>query len=245
MPDESELQRLGLYDPGWPDADERLRVLRKVFELGATREEVVEASAIAGLGDLALDLSVRPPGETYDLDQFVEMCGPDGQLVREMWQALGLPATGPVRVTPDMADGLRLLTAAAGLFTPETTLALARVVGSSTARMADALVSAFRVDVETPELGQGTPYSEALEQMVAVTRELLPLFLGAVDAAFRRHMVLVSYHLWDTDEDRAAVVHERAVGSPTWSGQPKPFAVAPCGRWPPWSASSRSSSGTW
>src|SRR6188472_4351340 len=70
VPDEAELERLGLYDPAAPDADERMRVLRRVFELGATVEEVVEAAGLASLGDLALDLSIRPPGQTYDVEEF-------------------------------------------------------------------------------------------------------------------------------------------------------------------------------
>jgi class 3 adenylate cyclase len=43
-------------------------------------------------------------------------------------------------------------------------------------------------------------------------RELLPLFIEALNAIFRRHMVLASYQVWMPDEARAAVTHQRAVG---------------------------------
>jgi adenylate cyclase len=211
-PDVAELERLGLYDPAAPGAEDRLLLLEKVFAMGATVDEVLEAARIASLGDLALDLSIRPPGETQDLEQYAAGSGLDPDLVRRMWRALGLPASGPVRVTPDAAAALRLLDAMSSWLTPETTFALARVVGSSSARVAEALISAFRVQIEVPHGTAGTAYSKVVDEYTEAARELLPLFLEAANAVFRRHMVLVSYQLWSTDDERAAVTHERAVG---------------------------------
>ena len=211
VPDEAELQRLGLYDPNAPGADDLLKVVRLAFELGATPAEAVEAARVGTLGDLALDLAMRPPGLTQDLDTFAD-ASDDPDLVRQMWRALGLPEDGPVRVTPDMAEGLRLLVAASAMFSPGTALAIARVVGSSCARMAEALVSAVRVDVEVPMRVSGAPYSESARDTTAAARELLPPFLDAVNAVFRRHMVLFAYYMWSTDEERTAVTHTRTVG---------------------------------
>src|SRR4051794_669445 len=214
LPDEAELQRLGGFDPGAPNAADRLQVFRKGFELGATVDEVVDAATTANLGDLALDLAIRPPGSTFTIDEFAEAesANADPDLVRALWRALGLPASGPVRVTPDMAESLRVLVAASGWFSTETMLALARVVGSSTARIAEALISAFRVDVESPGHAAEKPYSEIVDEYTTAAREVLPLFVHAVNAAFRRHMVLVSYQLWTTDAERSAVTHLRTVG---------------------------------
>ena len=212
LPDEDELQRVGLYDPQAPGADDLLKVLHRVFELGGTVEEAVEAARIGALGDLALDLALRPPGETLDLETFAATSGFDPDLIHQVWRALGFADQGPVRVTPDMADGLRLLAAASNMFNPDTGLAIARVVGSSCARMAEALISAVRIDVEVPKRMSGAPYSESVRESTEAARELLPPFLDAVNAAFRRHMVLFSYNMWSTDEDRAAVVQGRTVG---------------------------------
>ena len=44
-----------------------------------------------------------------------------------------------------------------GWLKPETALALARVMGSSSSRLAEALISAFRVEIELPSLAPGTP----------------------------------------------------------------------------------------
>lgn len=212
-PDDAELERLGLYDPSAPDADDRRRLLRRLFELGASTEEI-EAAGVAGLGSLSLDLSIRPSGPTYGLDDFAESSGLDPDLVRRFWLALGLPAAGsiPLKVTPDAAEALRLLVAISGLVTEDSALALARVVGSSAARTAEALAGALRLGVEVPNLDAGNTYSQVVEQYSTAGRDLLPSFLEAVNAVFRRHLVLVSYQLWSTDEERAAVTLQRAVG---------------------------------
>ena len=70
-PDDAELERLGLYDPSSPGADEQLRLLNRAFELGATVDEAVRAMRLrgaGGLGPLMLDLVMRPHGETCDFE---------------------------------------------------------------------------------------------------------------------------------------------------------------------------------
>jgi len=212
-PEEAELERLGLYDSSAPQADDRLRLLRRLFELGASIEEV-QAAGVVGLGSLSLDLSIRPSGPTYELDEFADSSGMEPQLVRRFWLALGLPASGsiPLKVTPDAADALRLLVAISGLVSEESALAVARVVGSSAARTAEALAGALRLGVEVPNLEAGSPYSQVVEEYSTAGRDLLPSFLEAVNAVFRRHLVLVSYQLWSTDEERTAVTLQRTVG---------------------------------
>ena len=78
--------------------------------------------------------------------------------------------------------------------------------------MTEALSGAFRVGIEVPQRMTGTPYSQVVDDYTTVARELLPSFLEAVEAVFRRHLVVVSYQLWSTDEERAAVTLERTVG---------------------------------
>jgi class 3 adenylate cyclase len=214
IPDATELERLGLYDPSAPNAEDRLRLLGHIFELGASVEQAVRASRIGGLGSLSLDLSIRPPGETHGLDDFAQRSGLDSMLVRRLWRALGLPASGPVplEVTPDAAEALRLLVGLSSMVGEDAALGVARVIGSSAARIAEALSAAIRIGVEVPSLQSGRPYSQVVDDYSAVGRDLLPGFLDAVNAVFRRHLVLVSYQLWSTDEDKAAVTLERTVG---------------------------------
>jgi class 3 adenylate cyclase len=212
QPDEAELERLGLYDPKAADAEDRLRSLRLLLELGGSVDEIAEAYSTARETDLALDLAMRPPGETQDLDAFVASSDLEPSMLRQLWSAFGLPASGPVPVTPDAAAALRLLVGMASWLNPESALALARVMGSSSTRLAEALISAFRVEIELPSLASGTTRSGQVEAIITAGRDLLPLFVEATNAVFRRHMALASYQLWSPDEERAAVTHERTVG---------------------------------
>ena len=214
-PDDAELERLGLYDPSAAGADEQLRLLTRAFELGATVDEVVGAFRIAGvgsLGPLMLDLVMRPAGETCDLDTFAETSGLDPVLVRRLWLALGLPDSTTVPVPPDAEAALRFMVGMTAVLGDDAVLALARVVGSSFARVAEAVSSAFRIGVEVPGLATGIPYSEMADTAASAVREWVPLFLDALGAVFRRHLVLVSYQLWSPDEEGAAVTLDRTVG---------------------------------
>ena len=212
QPDEAELERLGLYDPKAEDAEDRLRLLVLLFDVGATVDEVVEADRTLRLTDLALDLAMRPAGKTEDLESFVATSDLDPDLLRQLWSAFGLPSSGPVRVTPDAASALRLLVGMAAWFKPENALAVARVMGSASTRLAETLISAFRVEIELPALASGASASGKLDAVIAAGRDLIPLFVEANNAVFRRHMALASYQLWSPDEERAAVTHERTVG---------------------------------
>jgi len=188
------------------------QLLQRLVDLGADMDELEEVLRAGRLSDFALDVAVRPPGETMDLGQFIESSGLDANLVRELWSAFGFPASGPVRVTPDVAEAIRFLIAMAGLFKDETSFAMARVMGSTSSRLAEALISAFRVDVELPNIASGTDEFRRINDTITAGRDLLPMFEAALSAIFRRHMVLVSYQMWAPDESQATVTHERTVG---------------------------------
>lgn len=194
--------------------DEDLRTLIEyVRSLGATDEEIDSAWRMGGLGPLALDLAMRPPGTAVSLDDFVA-AEPDPDLARRLWLALGLPSESelPFPVTSDAAEAIRVLALLAPLLGEEAVLGFARVVGSSTARVADSLASATRVGMEVPQLATGRPYSEVARENATAARELLPVLWEAIGAVFRRHLVLVSHQRWAPDADRVAVVVQRTVG---------------------------------
>jgi class 3 adenylate cyclase len=212
-PSPEELAARGLYDPHSPDSADRLRLVQGAFDLGATVEEVTRAIKVReNLGPLLLDLAMRPPGTTEDLSEFAGHEA-DPALVRRIWSALGLPDSEhpTIRVTPDAATALRFLTATSTLLGEEVTLGVARVIGSSMARLAETISSAFRVVVELPKLNRGQTYADVAEDYTSTVRDMLPPFLDAVDAVFRRHLVDVSYQMWSTDSDQVAVTFERVV----------------------------------
>jgi len=212
-PSDEELEALGLCHPSAPNAGEELRLLSGAFELGATVTEVTRAAeARYNLGPLMLDLSLRPPGETKDLREFLQS-EPEPELVRRIWSALGLADTEEptVRVTPDAADALRLLVAMAALLGEATALGVARVIGASMVRLAETVSDAFRVTQEIPNLSTGQTRADVAEGYVSTVPLLLPPFIEAIGAVFRRHLVDVSYQTWSTDSDISAVTKDRTV----------------------------------
>ena len=212
-PSSDQLEALGLYDSNAPDAADQLRLLRGAFDLGATLQEVTRAAAVRyNFGPLMLDLAMRPVGDTQDLGDFAAS-GSDPELIRRLWAALGLPdAESPVvRVTPDAADALRLMTDMAALFGEEAALGVVRVMGSTMARLAETISGVFRVGEELPQLKTGTSRAEVAQTYTRIVRDLLPSFLEALGAVFRRHLVDVSYQMWSTDTEQAAVTLERTV----------------------------------
>jgi adenylate cyclase len=136
-------------------------------------------------------------------------------LVRRVLLAFGLPeANDDARfiVTPDVAQAIDTLGIIAANVGEEAALGFARVIGSSTAQMAEALANAMRVGIEMPERERGVPYSEIITQMTGRARDLLPTVWAAVGAVFRRHLVVVSSQRWRPDSARTAVTMTRTVG---------------------------------
>jgi class 3 adenylate cyclase len=94
----------------------------------------------------------------------------------------------------------------------EDILGVARVLGASTARIAEALSDTLRISIELPERESGMPYSEITRDLTTLAVEGLPLLIESIAAVLRRHLVLVSYQLWSADEAGATITLERTVG---------------------------------
>lgn len=210
---EALLARLGV-GPGAPHAKDARALVARAVELGATDDEILAAGRVGHLGPLALDLALRPPGDTLSLDAFVESCGAHADLARRLWVALGLPASDefPLAVPPDAAEAVRILLFVADQLGEDTTLGLARVLGSAAGRIADELANVSRIGMEVPQLDTGVAYADVADQMRVAARDLLPVMWDAAGAVFRRHLVLVSHQPWRADEARRAVTTDRAVG---------------------------------
>jgi adenylate cyclase len=212
-PSPEELARLNLYYPSLPGGADQLRLLELALDLGATLEELTRAvRARYNIGPLMLDLAMRPPGETLDLAEFAAG-EPDEAMVRRIWSAFGLPdaASPTVRVTPDAAEAIRVAQVMIVLFGEDVAMGIARVMGSSAARLAETISGAFRVGDEVPKLNTGISHADVSVGYTDIVRDALPVFLNAVSAVFRRHLVNISYQTWDTDSDLAAVTHQRTV----------------------------------
>jgi adenylate cyclase len=189
-------------------------LVTKAVELGGTDDEIIAAARLTDLGPLIIDLAMRPPGSSLSLDEFVAQSDLDPAFVRRTWSAFGLPRVGPtpLGVTPDAGDAVHAIAFLAEGFGNDVAVSLARVVGSTTAALADAMASATRIGAEVPQRESGVPYEDVIGDVADAVRELLPAFWEAVGAVFRRHLVLTGYQRWSADVGRAAVTTQTTVG---------------------------------
>ena len=208
-PDADELERLCVYDPHAPDAAHHLELIHYVMSLGATLEDV---TAAANLGELALDLTLRPRGP-LTLGEAAASAGLDRRTTERLMNAIGIATDPDGHITDDEAAAVRLLAGANNSLLGEAaTLQLARVTGSTMARMAETLVGIFRLQVELPRRDAGMPYVDVVKEYADLTRTLLPEFVSTLDAVLRRQIVAVAEPMWSTDEDRSIVMLQRTVG---------------------------------
>jgi adenylate cyclase len=98
------------------------------------------------------------------------------------------------------------------LLGPETVLQLARVLGSSVAQLAEAIVDSFRVNVEMPRRNQGEPYSQVVEDYARTASIMVPALNEAIGDVLANHVLAVSRSSWALDDQRAAVTRNLNVG---------------------------------
>ncbi|HTX30839.1 MAG TPA: adenylate/guanylate cyclase domain-containing protein [Solirubrobacteraceae bacterium] len=183
-------------------------------ERGATADELADAVATGSLGALALELALRGAGELLPFEEAASTAGLDVEAARELWCALGFPDPKhrQLRVTPKQIQTLRLLAEMSGPLGAETGLQLARVMGSSMAQLAEAIVVAFRVKVEMPRRDHGEPYSEVVRDYSQTASIVLPALADALGEVLTEHLLSVSRSNWALDERRAAVTRELGIG---------------------------------
>ncbi len=209
MPAPDELERLGLYDPRASDASERLELIAFLLESGATVDDLRRAT---NPGVLAVGLILRHPGEST-LAEVVQATGADFDQARRLLSSPGHMADPDERLTEEEVTAIRVLTPGSNnLLGADATTHLARVAVSIMTRMAETIVSTFRVNFELPRRFAGVREVEVVRQYAEVAREILPEFTVALDALLRRQIIGFGSQMWSTDEDRAAVTLLRTVG---------------------------------
>jgi adenylate cyclase len=208
-PDAHELEWPGQREPDALDEAHRLELISFVRSLGATPEAV---AASTNLGELALDLTLRPRGAA-PLGEVAADAGLDWPTTLRLMTAVGLPTDPGYHVSAGEAAALRLLAGASNaLLGEEATLQLARVTGNTMARLAETIVGVFRLQVELPRRTSGTAYVDIVKDYAELTQTLLPNFVSTLDAVLRRQIVAVAERMWSTDPERSVVTVQRTVG---------------------------------
>jgi adenylate cyclase len=191
------------------DDDDRDELARRARAMGATDAEVERS---VNLGELVLDLTLRPrSGRTVgDVVDEIDM---DDEALLRLLRSTGLPALRDDPVTEAEAATIHMLASVSGDFLGEdVTRQLGRVAGLAMSRVAEAIVTAFRLRFELPRRAAGTPYVDVIEQYAAVASTILPAFVDSLDVLLRQNILSVAERMWSTDDDGATVTLPRAIG---------------------------------
>ncbi len=173
------------------------------------------AAATDSLGALALELALRGSDADCSFDDASREAGLTGESASALWRALGFADPQGLSLRLSAAEVAALVTlAGAGrdLMGSDATLGVARVLGASAARLAEALIDAMRVEFEMPRRSAGVDYSEVVSQYAELAQGQLGSLMAVFDAVFRRHMVVVASGNWSFDAEALASQRELVVG---------------------------------
>jgi adenylate cyclase len=205
-----ELGELGLFDPSAEDAAERLELLRYLLSLGATRDDLIAyRDELPGLASV---LAIRGGGG-LTLEEAAQRSRLPVEKVRGINRVAGFPDPGPDdRVFGERFVGLASgMTAAEALFGEEAVLQLLRVMGASTARIADALVSAFLVNVE-PAARSEDAIGLGVARANAEAAALLPFVADTIDVLLRQHLIAARRTILGDNADAGYETQRMCVG---------------------------------
>ena len=183
----AEFQALGVYDPGAPNAALRIELLEYLVGLGATADDLVAyRDELPGLASV---VAIRG-GQALTMSEAVKRSGVSEEKLLQIMRAAGFPEPGPGdRVLGEQLAGLVAgMAAAEEVFGEEAVLQLLRVMGSAMARLADAIVSAFLVNVESAVRDQD-PVGLGVARANAEAIALMPVVNGGLDILLRQHIL--------------------------------------------------------
>jgi class 3 adenylate cyclase len=193
--DPSEYEAAGLYDPNAPNAADRLALLNWLVDQGISIDLIVDAHERDHLTGLAGDLELRS-GERFTCREAAEKTGLSVEDVQRLALTIGRPVSDPDERAFTGADveAFQMFGAAAALFGEEPLLQFVRVLGASLGRVADAAVSLFLADVETPmdqsdagELALAKANLEAIEAAKWLPGLMEVVFLALMEGAIARN----------------------------------------------------------
>jgi adenylate cyclase len=194
--------------------EERAALRAYLAELGADEDRINKADADRALGPLAVELAVGA-GTGTPFFEAIAAAGTDVDAAIAMWRALGFPdprLSEPLLLAgEDESFGL-LMSVGSDLLGPDATLTIARVIGATTSQLADALVDAFRMQVEVPGLTAGTPYPEVVRGYTELLRAALPQLQEALGNCLRRHLAAAAAAAWTVDEESTTARRDLVVG---------------------------------
>ncbi len=175
-----------------PHGEALARVRRYLLEHGASPEEISRAESDGVLDLLVADRALVPAERRYTEGEVEERSGMPVEMARKFWRALGFPAPSPDEAMFTDLDVQALVTIngilSLGVADPESALQLARVIGSSMARIADAEVSPGVLGTAVPGAAEAGDSVEAADVFSQLADQMIPAMGGLLEFAWRRHL---------------------------------------------------------
>jgi adenylate cyclase len=187
-PGAAELEAAGLFDPDAEDAPQQLALLDYLVSLGATIDELVSARP-GELPLLASTIALWGDGPRLTLAEVAAAADVEPALIARTWRAAGFPDPDPDSLIFSERDVeiLAVMQAGIELLGEEVTIQMARVLGAAAARVADASVSAFVVNV-LPQALEEDPSGLELARANAASMVMVDGMTRGFDTFVRHHI---------------------------------------------------------
>jgi len=173
---------------GAQPSDELVEVL---LGMGVPADEVRQAQDDGVLPLLAIDKLALGQELRYDIAAAREQTGLPEDELRHIWRSLGFPDPTPGEALFSDVDLANLAAVAelmhGGVVSPEVTYGMTRVIGSSMARVASALIDAVSAPPVAPARHDAAP-TQVPDQIASQTEGFLPMFPSVLEQVWRRHL---------------------------------------------------------
>jgi len=204
------LRALGIDHPLISDDTELVDIVEMLIDLGIDLEEMIGSE----LTFLAAPRLIRPDA-TIDPAQAFRNDFDAADFRAKAGVALGFNIDDDTRLlTPGEVETVTFFNQMRSLLGDDDVLALQRVMGSAMARIARSVISALRLNVETPIIEETGNVAEVAIAYRDITQQLLPPFLEAASNVLRRHLAVAASMptTWDVDGSHAATLEQLTVG---------------------------------
>jgi adenylate cyclase len=178
-------------DGRWsPRAVSGARLVARLRRRGHSIDEIRSASSEGRLAFGYIDeLFPQVEDRVYTRRQAAKEAGLEPALVERVVAALGISTEQGESLSAADVQLLRYVAAVLSAGLPlVATLQLVRVYGQAMAHVADAEVRLFHLYVHEPLMRSGATGAEMADEMLAITRELLPLASPVMDQVHQRYL---------------------------------------------------------
>jgi adenylate cyclase len=179
------------YDGSWSiGAIGHARIVARLRERGHSIEDIRRATEEGRLAFGYIEELFPGPGEDlHTLEDAARETGLEPALIERILTALGISPAQTQSLSAEDVQLLRYVAAVLSAGLPLVALLqLVRVYGQAMAQVADAEVRLFHLYVHEPLMRSGASGLETAEEMLAITRDLLPLASPMMDQIHQRYL---------------------------------------------------------